>query len=390
MNSRIVKNCFSSQPGRCTRFLFGGLAVGVMLVVWTNARPVGRSSAVAADDSRPHASTPATQAPSSPKPGNRQEITSSPRPSQAGYRRQTFQFKNKADESQSRQLDLWYPTLEKEEKHDYKHQTGFIAEGAKVAPGKHPLLLFSHGFLGGSDQTIFLTEACARAGYIVASMNHTDALFNRRQRRIEPPKFADAANWTDDKFRDRQEDLSMLLNQFLKWNQEEDSPWEGHIDGERIGGIGHSLGGYTLLGMAGGWKSWKEPRLKAVVLLSPYAQPYGPNGDLPHVKVPVMLQGGSFDIGITPFLPPIYEKLAGPKVFLVLKAENHFGWTNLASLNSTTKDIIKSGNPELMVQYTIAFLDHFLLESDQSKLLESQNKRLDSYRFEGFEPRKQD
>lgn len=389
MNSRLVNCCFCCRFGRPTRFQFGVLAVGVMLVLWMSACPVERSSAVAADDSKPRRSTTA-QAPAGPTSGDRQERASHQQPSQAGFRRQTFQFKNKADEPQSRQLDLWYPTLEKEEKHNYKLQTGFIAEGAKVAPGKHPLVLFSHGFLGGSDQTIFLTEACARAGYIVASMNHADALFNRRQRQIEPPKFGDAASWTDDKFRDRQEDLSLLLNQFLKWNQEEDSPWKGHIDGERIGGIGHSLGGYTLLGMAGGWKSWKEPRLKAVVLLSPYVQPYGPNGDLPHVKVPVMLQGGSFDFGITPFLPPIYEKLAGPKVFLVLKFENHLGWTNLASLNSTTRDIIKSGNPELIVQYTIAFLDHFLLESDQSKLLESQNKRLDSYRFEGFETRKRD
>lgn len=354
------------------------LIVGGVLALCGVYRP-GRESAAdettAAARQRPAVRTPATE---TSKPSS----VAARQPSQAGYRRQTLQFKNHADEPQSRQLDLWYPTLQTEERHDYRAQVGSVAEGADVASGPHPLLLFSHGFLGASDQTIFLMEACARAGYIVASMNHTDALFNRRQRRIDPPEFGDARKWTDAKFRDRQEDLSTLLNQLLKWNEEPDSPWIGRIDESRIGAIGHSLGGYTALGMAGGWKSWKEPRLKAVVLLSPYAHPYGPNGDLPHVTVPVMMQDGTRDFGVTPFMPPIYEKLAGPKVLLVLKGENHFGWTNLASLTTTTRDATKSGNPELMVQYTIAFLDHFLLQRDQSKLLGAPNPRLDSYRCE--------
>ena len=310
------------------------------------------------------------------------------RPHQVGYRRQDFKFANTKGEQRIRQLDLWYPTQEPEQRYEYKGplnlkgQVGFANEGAIVAPGEHPLLLFSHGFLGTSDQTIFLTEACARAGYIVAAMNHADSLGTRGQGKREDPKFGDFANWTDDKFRDRRDDITVLLNQMLEWNQAADAPWSGRIAEAQIGGFGHSLGGYTMMGLAGGWKTWKEPRLKAAVLLSPFSHPFLSQGDTGNVTIPIMLQGGTLDFGVTPFLAPVYRKLSGPKVLLVLKNETHFGWTNLISLGKTTTESAAQGNAELMVQYTIAFFDQHLLNLDRSAVLEKDNSRLDSYRFE--------
>ena len=38
--------------------------------------------------------------------------------------------------------------------------------------------------------------------------------------------------------------------------------------------VGHSLGGYTVLGVGGGWPRWKDPRVKAILALSPYAVPF--------------------------------------------------------------------------------------------------------------------
>ncbi len=310
------------------------------------------------------------------------------RPHQVGYRRQDFKFANAAGEQQTRQLDLWYPTKEPEQRYEYKGplslngQVGFAKEGAAVASGEHPLLLFSHGFLGTSDQTIFLTEACARAGYIVAAMNHADSLGTRGQGKREVPKFGDYANWMDEKFRDRQVDVTALLNQMLEWNKAADAPWSGRIDESQIGGFGHSLGGYTMMGLAGGWKSWKEPRLRAAVLLSPYAHPFISQGDAGNVSIPVMLQSGTLDVGIAPFLTPVYRKLSGPKVLLVLKNETHFGWTNLLSLGKTTKECVADGNAELMTKYTIDFFDQYLLGVDRSAVLEKGNSRLESYRFE--------
>lgn len=314
-------------------------------------------------------------------PAAEEPVAIKQRPYQVGFRRIDFRFTTPAGDECRRRLDLWYPTEQQESPYNYRAQQGFAAKDAKVAPGRHPLLLFSHGYLGVSDQSIFITEACARAGYIVASMNHQDALVNIFQPGQDPPKFAEFAKWTDAKYRDRHDDIVALVDYLLELNGTKDSPLQDRIDPKLIGGVGHSLGGYTMLGLAGGWKSWHEPRIKALVLFSPLAQPYAVNGKLNNVSIPVMIQGGTFDIPITPFLPAVYDKLGGPRTFLVLKNETHFGWTNLVSLGKTTKETVAAGNPELMMRYCIAYFDQHLLGSDQAKILEARDPALESYRF---------
>ena len=336
------------------------------------------------------APTQLAEAPAAPvggkdRPSSRASVAG--RPYQVGYRRETFRFVTDSGDRRARQLDLWYPTDEREQRHSYRGQIGFAAEGAAVARGLHPLLVFSHGYLlGVSDQSIFLTEGLARAGYVVASMNHADSLANLDQRKKEQPNFADVARWNDTRFHDRREDIVALLDEMLRRNRTPGSPWEGRLDPAAIGGTGHSLGGYTIMGLAGGWPSWRDPRLKAAVLYSPYVPPFDRSGDLAHVTIPVQMQGGTLDWGITPFLLPVYRKLAGPKVLLVLKHENHLGWTGLASFNKTTTECVAQGNPELMLRYTVAFFDRYLLAQDRSEILAKGDARLDSYRYE--EPKK--
>ncbi len=307
----------------------------------------------------------------------------SSRPHQVGYRRTELRYTTADGAERRRQLDLWYPTSDREVKHHYLGQQGMAAKNGAVEKGAHPFIVFSHGYLGASDQSIFLTESLARSGYIVASMNHGDAILNifKRDEKKERPRFADFDSWSDEKFRDRRDDIVALLDQFATWNKS-DETWKGHLDEQRIGGLGHSLGGYTLLGMAGGWKSWREPRLKTVVLLSPYAQPFPIHGELEKVTIPVMLQGGTLDLGITPFLGPVYRKLGGPKCFLIFEKETHIGWTNFIALGKTTSEAIADGNGELMNRFTTAFFDQYLWGSDRSKILEAKEPRLSSIQLE--------
>jgi predicted dienelactone hydrolase len=225
-------------------------------------------------------------------------------------------------------------------------------------------------------------EAFARRGYIVASLNHADSLFQKRRKPIEPPKFADAKTWTDQKFRDRQEDLVALLEHLLSLHRQKDSFLHEHLNVEQIGACGHSLGGYTVLGLAGAWESWRDERIKAVLALSPYSMPFLTQGTIAEIKIPVMIQGGTLDFGITPFQTPIYNKLPGPKYLLVLKNETHFGWTNLISLGKTTTEVVKQGNAQLITDYGIAFFERHLRGGNgpESELLDQDNPRLDSYR----------
>jgi predicted dienelactone hydrolase len=98
----------------------------------------------------------------------------------AGLRSLRLSYKTSADEPVERTGMVWYPAAEPMQQHNYGGQIGFVASDSKVLRGKHPLLLFSHGFWGSADQSIFLTEELARRGYIVAAVNHADSLRSKR------------------------------------------------------------------------------------------------------------------------------------------------------------------------------------------------------------------
>jgi predicted dienelactone hydrolase len=292
-----------------------------------------------------------------------------------GFEKQSVKVVHRDGAARRTALYLWYPSTAPAGRYDYGGQIGLATPDAPVAPGAHPLLLFSHGYLGGGDQSIFLCEALARAGYVVAALDHVDAVSSGQ--RVAIPPFLDPAGWNDASHRDRAEDLRFLLDHLLERAGREADRLHGHIQREAIGGVGHSLGGYTLLGLVGGWPSWREKRLRAVALLSPYAAPFLAREAL-EVDVPVMLQGGTFDIGITPGLPRLYERLRPPKYLLVLAAENHFGWTNFACLGRTTLDCAARGNPAQIARFTLAFLDRHL-RGRAAPILDAGERALDSY-----------
>ena len=128
------------------------------------------------------------------------------------------------------------------------------------------------------------------------------------------------------------------------------------IDPNRIGVAGHSLGGYTALGLAGGWPSWKDRRIKAVLALSPYCTPYVSKGDLAHLRVPVMYQGGTRDLGISPTVrrhDGAYDRTSAPKYYVEFDGAGHFAWTNL-----------QKEHHGLIDAYGVAFFDHYLKDQN--------------------------
>lgn len=300
----------------------------------------------------------------------------------AGYREYTLRYTSPDRENRQRQVYLWYPTETEAEAYNYRWQRGFATKDASLKPGKHPVILFSHGFLGGGKQTIFLTEALAQAGYIVAAIDHADAGGGLAQGKlVGDPKFGNFKAWDDQKYRDRRDDIIALLDDLLQRHQQRGSFLHQHIDAEKIGAMGHSLGGYTVAGLIGGWSDWHEQRIKAAALFSPYVLPYTHKRTLDQVKIPTMLHGATFDLGITPFLPGAYRQLPAPKYFLVLKNRGHFAWTNLISLDQTTAECSSQGTGKLICDYTIAFFDHHLLGKDRSSTLHREDDELHNYQY---------
>lgn len=116
---------------------------------------------------------------------------------------------------------------------------------------------------------MFLTEQ-ARAGYVVAAPDHRDAgcsVEGRKLPRFHLPElpFTAPGRWIEFSYDDRREDLERTLDWML-----ESPDFSASIEPSRLGAMGHSLGGYSVLDLTGAWKSWKDPRIAAVLALSPY------------------------------------------------------------------------------------------------------------------------
>ena len=262
---------------------------------------------------------------------------------------------------------VWYPTRNAEARYPYtRDRFGMVARnGVPADCGRLPLVVFSHGFGGCGIQSLFFTEELARYGFIVAAPDHRDALCSvDGSGSLHFPKqeqsFFDPMRWTPQTYSERRNDIETVIDGMLA------SPVFGKsIDGNRIGAAGHSLGGYIMLGMAGGWAEWKDHRIQAVLLFSPYLLPFL-NGDrLQAVNAPVMYQGAQFDIGITPSLRGkngAYQRSNPPKYYVELRRGNHFDWTNLlCGGEETVAGCLQSKpNTRAIDDYAIAFLNRYL------------------------------
>jgi pimeloyl-ACP methyl ester carboxylesterase len=226
-----------------------------------------------------------------------------------------------------------------------------------VVPGEvaaKPLVIFSHGFHGCAGQSIFLMKAMADAGYIVVAPEHADSSCWTGADHIGKPeeRFADYAAWTDKTHADRATDIKNLYAALKA-----DKTWGARIDWNTVALAGHSLGGYAVLGLAGAWPAWKMEGIKAVLALSPYAGPFIDHGDLAHLSVPVMYQGGTRDFGVTPAIKKkngAFEKTAAPAWFVEFINCGHFSWTDREE--GTSAPVVKDN----IVKYSLWFLNHAL------------------------------
>lgn len=114
-----------------------------------------------------------------------------------------------------------------------------VAPDAAIATTsvKYPLILLSHGTGGSSVQMMWLGYYLAAHGYIVAAVNHHGNTSAERERTAQ----GFLLYW------ERASDLTAVLDKVLA-----DPIFGAHIDRDRIGAAGFSLGGYTVISIAGG------------------------------------------------------------------------------------------------------------------------------------------
>ncbi|WLH50228.1 alpha/beta hydrolase family protein [Pseudomonas tolaasii] len=136
------------------------------------------------------------------------------------------------------QLVVWYPAATTAKPELIADTVVFVgAPGVPDAPpaaGAHPLVVLSHGYGGNWGKQVWLASALAHKGYIVAAVNHPGTTTKDRN-----PEVA-AHVWK------RPSDLSRAIDAVLAQPQQ-----FGAVENTRIAAIGHSLGGWTILEIAG-------------------------------------------------------------------------------------------------------------------------------------------
>jgi predicted dienelactone hydrolase len=196
------------------------------------------------------------------------------------------------------------------------------------SPGQYPLVLFSHGAGGCKTQSTYLMNALAQDGMLVAAPDHSDKSTNCPARLPErsdlPADLLDDGKWGPSFHDDRRDDLRGLLAALKA-----DPAYSGLIDTTRVALVGHSLGGYTVLALAGAWPSWKMDGIAAVVALAPFSQPFMRGGKPSEIEVPVLFQVGSED-GLTPeeVTRPIFAASGAPACIISYPGADHFDWTD--------------------------------------------------------------
>lgn len=251
------------------------------------------------------------------------------------------------------QLDVWYPTLAAEQAHSYNFGVGSVAETSAVAGDKLPVILLSHGSMGAASNYAWIAEPLARHGYVVLGVSHFG----------ESPVFGPASMnpATVAHFGDRTRDINAALAFLVS-----KSAYASHIDPNRLGALGHSSGGATVLMLAGAPFSMTDMRtycqdaraadkgcqypvgapssdqapvpspiaIKAMVVLDPAAGPGFAETGLRALNTPALVIG-SVDDDFLPFpahAGRVGAMLDSAEVIQLANGEGHFVYVDRCSL----------------------------------------------------------
>jgi predicted dienelactone hydrolase len=138
-------------------------------------------------------------------------------------------------------VSLYYPTMAAPRVVAMGPFTLNVAIGAKPVDQIKALILLSHGNAGTEAGHSVLAQTLARSGYLVAALRHPGDNWQDRSLLAHSPERY---------FDERPRQASRVIDALLA-----DPAWKDRIasdkKGPRVGALGHSAGGYTVLALAG-------------------------------------------------------------------------------------------------------------------------------------------
>lgn len=256
--------------------------------------------------------------------------TVSPQGHAVGFRKLTL-----PDAAQVRRLEVavWYPTdragREATLVGDSRVFVGVsVLVDAPPQPGRHPLVIISHGYGGNWTNQQWLAADLAAQGYVVAAPNHPGTT----SRDLAPPGAG--------RLSERPRDISRVID-----GLNADPAIAAAITPQRAAVVGHSLGGWTAVALAGG--RFDPDRLAASCRIHPAMAACGPEIASPPRE-------GAEKVALE--LPPTDERV-GAVVTLDLGLSQGFDPASLAAITKPVLVIAAGpGNPRMPVELESRYL----------------------------------
>ncbi|HKU37500.1 MAG TPA: alpha/beta hydrolase [Polyangiales bacterium] len=220
-----------------------------------------------------------------------------------------------------------------------------LARDAPIEGRAHSLIVISHG-TGGTPWTHRgLAAHLARSGFAVALLQHPG---NHRG--------DDSLAFTVQNLENRPRHVRLAIDAALA---------DEHVSRGGVGVIGHSLGAYTALAVAGGQPTAfpretpegqsrvlhipRDPRVRALVLLAPATAWFKDEGALDEVDVPILMLTGELDLLAGPFHAQIVERGLGDASRLehrVIERAGHYSFLSAYPPEQKSAALPPSQDPE--------------------------------------------
>ncbi len=325
-------------------------------------------------------------------------------PYHAGYTIRDFLATRASGGTTPLTVAVWYPTDENEAVMRY----GSGAEGSAARDGAparthaaYPLLVYSHGYGGGGINATYLTEHLARLGFVVVAPDHSD---QHKAERIREPVTVDIKDYLRTALRlplqgtkfDRaaygyrpREVVAAIDGMLAASAAEGDALLTGLVGTGKVGIVGHSLGSFTALACAGAGKTYKDPRVGAVVCLSGGWFMWRAE-DYQTVDVPVMLLYGAIETAsrTAQFLADArraYDNCRPPKFMGAVKDGYHETFTRSAMSRSDRsgrqREVIVAQWQTIKTRTAAMFARYLKSDQEAEKALTAADPMLLNYKY---------
>ena len=197
--------------------------------------------------------------------------------------------------------------------------------GVPVAPGRYPLVVFSHGYAGFRDQSTFLTSRLASWGFVVAAPDH----YSRDLTEVLGGPTAATAKTTD------VQDLKATIALMKSNDDSATSPFSHHVDLGLIGAVGHSAGGAAVEALAATDRQVTTFVGLAGATVGAFgATKTGPDSVVPHQ--PGLLMSGTADKVVSDTsMISAYGRLHDPKRLILVRGAGHLVFADLCEVGSS-------------------------------------------------------